>query len=101
MNVEGEESGGIVSSAKRALKGSVELIHTRLELFGIELREEQYRLVQALLLAAGLVGVATMMATLLTLLVVVIFWDSGRLLALGSLIAVSYTHLTLPTICSV
>jgi uncharacterized membrane protein YqjE len=65
----------------------VGLIGTRLELLGIELREEALQLQQMLVLgivAAFFLGAALVLAGVL---VAAAFWDSHRLLALGSVAA--------------
>ncbi|RUR36064.1 phage holin family protein [Vreelandella populi] len=74
----------VFSAAKRLLKSLVANSETRLRLAVLELEEERARLLTLILLAGAsllllLLGVAT-----LTALVVVIFWDSYRLLAIGA-----------------
>lgn len=77
-----QSEGGLLSPVTRLLKTLVNLVENRLELFLVEVQEERVRLVEALLLAvAG--GVAALMTLILiTLTVVVIFWDSHRVLVL-------------------
>jgi uncharacterized membrane protein YqjE len=81
-----DNQGGIISSLRRLMDGGLSLAQTRVELLGVELRQEQCRLVEAVLLAATLVAVGLLACTLLTLLVVIVFWDSARLPVLGVLI---------------
>ena len=74
----------VFSAAKRLLRSLVANSETRLRLAVLELEEERARLLTLILLAGAsllflLLGVAT-----LTALVVVIFWDSYRLLAIGA-----------------
>lgn len=73
----------VFSAAKRLLKSLIANGETRLRLAVLELEEERARLLTLLLLAGAsllllLLGVAT-----LTALVVVLFWDTYRLTAIG------------------
>lgn len=73
----------VFSAAKRLLKSLVANGETRLRLAVLELEEERARLLTLLLLAGAsllllLLGVAT-----LTALVIVLFWDTYRLTAIG------------------
>ncbi len=83
----------VFEAAKRLLKTLLSGGETRLRLAVLELEEERDRLLSLLLLAGAslvllLLGIAT-----LTALVVVIFWDSYRLIAIagsaGVLLALS------------
>lgn len=74
-------------SAREAGAAIVGLVGTRLELMGVELREEAIFLQRSLVLAivaAFLLGGALVLAGAL---VAVAFWDSHRLLALGGVSA--------------
>lgn len=79
---------GLFASSKGLLLTGVNLVHNRLQLFGVELAEERGRLVSmvayggaaVLCLAAGLVFLA--------MFITVLLWDSNRLLALGVFSAV-------------
>lgn len=73
---------GLLAPVTRLLKTLVNLLENRLELFLVELQEERVRLVDVLLLAAmgGLAALMTLI--LITLTVVVIFWDNHRVLVL-------------------
>ncbi|MBI3432925.1 MAG: phage holin family protein [Hydrogenophilales bacterium] len=80
--------GGLFDSLKGLAASLVALIHTRLDLLSTDLEEELARLVSVLLLlfiALFCLGVGVL---LLALLIVVAFWESHRLLALGGLTAV-------------
>ncbi|ATH78350.1 MULTISPECIES: phage holin family protein [Halomonadaceae] len=73
----------VFSAAKRLLRSLLANGETRLRLAVLELEEERARLLVLLLLAGAsllllLLGVAT-----LTALVVVLFWDTYRLTAIG------------------
>lgn len=79
------EKRGILESLKAFTATLLAIAHTRGELLSTELQELQQRLLlqlAALLLALFLLGVGLIMAVLL---IVVVFWDSHRVLALGLL----------------
>lgn len=81
--------GGLWSSFARVFQTLRETVENRLELFLTELKEEHIRLFDALLLFSVAVACALMALGMLTLTVVVIFWDTHRLLALA-LVSVAY-----------
>ncbi len=79
------EKRGILESLKAFTATLLAIAHTRGELLSTELQELQQRLflqLAALLLALFLLGVGLIMAVLL---IVVVFWDSYRVLTLGLL----------------
>jgi len=79
------ESGGLMESLKRLAGTSLAIFQTRLELLSNEVEEERLRMEQMLLygsIALFFFGLAIM---LVTAFIVVLFWDSQRLLVLGSL----------------
>jgi uncharacterized membrane protein YqjE len=78
------EPGGLLTTAKRMLRSVCDLAQTRLELFLTELKEERFRLFDALLLMAIGVVCALMALVLLTFTLVLIFWDH-RVIVLGVL----------------
>lgn len=62
------------------------LLHTRIEIIATEYEEERIRIRQSLLLAI-IAGFSLAVAALLTVMfLVVLFWDSHRLLAIGVLL---------------
>ena len=72
-----------MESLKRLASTLLAIIQTRLELLSSEMEEERLRIGQLLLygsVALFFFGLAIM---LLTVLIVVVFWDSNRLLVLG------------------
>ncbi|OGA95390.1 MAG: hypothetical protein A3G27_12820 [Betaproteobacteria bacterium RIFCSPLOWO2_12_FULL_66_14] len=82
---EGPAPSGLLGSAARMLATLLGLLHTRLELLVVELEQEEERLKEAVLLGVAAVFCLSFGLLLLTLFVVVAFWDDNRLLALGSL----------------
>jgi uncharacterized membrane protein YqjE len=79
---------GLFASLRRLLTTLVELVHSRLDLVGIELQLEVRRATGLLLWAfAGVVcGIAALV--LLAVTVLIAFWDTHRLLAAGCMTAI-------------
>ncbi len=66
------------------LAGLVEIGHTRLQLAGTELEEERLRVAQLLLFATAALFFLGLGLVLFALLLVLLFWDSHRVLVLGA-----------------
>jgi len=84
------QSTGLLDSLKRLAGTLLAIIQTRLELLANEFEEERLRVRQMLFygsVAFFMFGMATM---LLTVLIVVVFWDSYRLQVLGGLTALFF-----------
>lgn len=78
--------GGLLDSIKTLASTLLAIGQTRLELLSNELEEERVWLASMLVWTLVALFCATLAVILATLLVVVIFWDSYRLLALGIMI---------------
>ena len=65
----------------------VALLHTRIELAAVELQEEGERRKEMVVLAAVAAVFLAMGAVLFAMFVVIVFWDSHRLLAAGGMTA--------------
>ena len=76
------ESGVLMGSAKRLLDMLLGVVATRLELLANELQEERLRLTQMLFFALGALFFLGMTVLVLTVFVVVLFWDEHRLVVL-------------------
>lgn len=76
---------GVWASLKRILDTLLATAQSRIELFAVELQEEKCRLMEALLCAVAVAAFGIMTLTLVTFLLVVLFWENGRLIALGGL----------------
>lgn len=76
-------AGGVLSSAKRLVATFVAIVQTRLELVANEIHAEGARLAQMLLLGAAALFFLACGILLLTFLVIAMFWDTNRLLAIG------------------
>jgi uncharacterized membrane protein YqjE len=85
-----EASSGLMASAKRLLSTLTAIASTRLELLANELQEERLRLTRMLffaLFALFLFGIGIL---LLTVFILVLFWDDHRLVVLGGLSALFF-----------
>lgn len=76
---------GLMGSVKRLTSTLVAILSTRLELLANELQEERLRLTQMLLFTLFALFCFGMGLLLLTVFIVVLFWDDHRLLVLGIL----------------
>ncbi len=85
-----ETSPGLMGSVKRLLSTLTSIVSTRLELLANELQEERLRLTQMLLFASAALFCFGIGILLLTMFVVVLFWDDHRLAALGVLSALFF-----------
>ena len=80
-----EQSAGLMESLKRLLCTLTSIVSTRLELLANELQEERLRLTQMLLFALFALFCFGMGLLLLTIFIVVLFWDDHRLAVVGGL----------------
>ncbi|MCC7487374.1 MAG: phage holin family protein [Burkholderiales bacterium] len=78
---------GLLAALRRLAATAVELARTRLELLAAELDEERSRVVRLLLLALGACFFAALGIVTLTFFIIMLAWDSNRLLAAGLLAA--------------
>jgi uncharacterized membrane protein YqjE len=91
---------GIIDSLKRMLATLVELLHTRVELFTTELQEEMHRVAMLLLWAVIAVFFGGLFVLMLSLTIVIAFWDSYRLLA-ASLMTLVFFGIVLTAVLTV
>jgi uncharacterized membrane protein YqjE len=66
-------------SIRRLLDTITAFLSTKLELVGIELQEEKRKIVRLLMLAVATFLFGALSVTLLTLVIIAIFWDSYRI----------------------
>lgn len=84
MSETGQEPG-LLASLRRVLDTTLQMVQVRLELLSNEIEQEKLRLFDGLLWA-GLALVLLALGTLLVVaFIIVLFWDSYRLQALGIL----------------
>lgn len=82
-----EAGAGLFGSIRQLLSTVTSIASTRLELLANELQEERLRITQMLLFALFALFCFGVGILLLTVLIVVLFWDDHRLAALGALSA--------------
>ncbi len=80
-------AGGLLGSLKNLVATLVAVAQTRLQLLANEIQEESLRLWRLWLLSIIAVFFFAGSVLLFTLLVIVAFWDSNRLLAIGGFAA--------------
>jgi uncharacterized membrane protein YqjE len=78
---------GLFASLRRLITTLVELVHSRLDLVGIELQLEVQRATSLLLWAFAGIVCGTVALVLLAVTVLIAFWDTHRLLAAGCITA--------------
>jgi len=93
-----EASSGLMDSAKQLLSTLTSIASTRLELLANELQEERLHLTQMLLFALFALFCFGLGVLLLTMFIVVVFWDDHRLAALGILSILFFAAGTLTAI---
>lgn len=79
------QSSGLLESLKRLTGTLLAIVQTRLELLSNEIEEERLRVRQMLFYGSVALFLFAMAVMLLTIFVVVLFWDSYRLQVLGGL----------------
>jgi uncharacterized membrane protein YqjE len=78
-------SGGLFESLRNLSVTLVGIVHTRLELMSTDIAEEREQLTSFLVLVLVALGCLGVGIVLLAILIVVAFWDTHRLVALGGL----------------
>lgn len=78
---------GLLAALRRLALTTVGLLHTRLELIATELEEERNRILRLLLLIAAAGFFLAFGVILLTFFLIVLAWDTHRVLAVGLLTA--------------
>lgn len=84
------ESTGLMESLKRMAGTLLVILQTRIELLSNEIEEERLRVGQVLLYGSVALLFFGWAIMLLTMFVLVLFWDSHRLLVLGSFAALFF-----------
>lgn len=84
---EGHAGHGLFASLRRLLTTLIELVHSRLDLVGIELQLEVQRATSLLLWAFAAIVCSIVALVLLAVTVLIAFWDTHRLLAAGCVTA--------------
>jgi uncharacterized membrane protein YqjE len=81
-------SGGLLNSLTVLVGSLVSIVHTRLELLSTDLEEDREHLLALVIMSLAALFSLMVGAVLVAILLVVIFWDSHRLLVLSSLAGV-------------
>lgn len=79
------EHAGLLASVRKMGAALVALLHTRVELFAREFEVERTRLLRVALFGLVALFFFALGALTLTLFVIVLFWDTHRVLAAGAL----------------
>jgi uncharacterized membrane protein YqjE len=88
MTEETGRSEGLLESLRNLARTSLAIVQTRIEIFASEIDEERTRLARIALLAAAAAFCLGLAVILLVFFLVVLFWDTDRLLAIGVLAGV-------------
>ena len=78
-------SAGILSSIRALADSLLGIVHDRLELVSLELREEKLRLIQIFIWISAAIFTGMMAVTFASITIVYLLWESARLAALGGL----------------
>ena len=76
---------GFIASLRRVGSTLAALLHSRVELLAHELERERVRVTRLLLFGVAAVFFLTLGAFTATIFIIVLFWDSQRLVAIGFL----------------
>src|SRR6266849_5348898 len=88
MTEEAGRAEGLLDSLRNLAKTFVALLQTRLEIFASEIDEGRARLAKIAVLAAVAAFCLGLAVVLLVFFLVMLFWDTNRLLAIGVLTGV-------------
>ena len=88
MTEEAGRSEGLLDSLRNLARTFLAIVQTRIEIFASEIDEERVRLARIAVLAAVAALCIALAVVLLVFFLVVLFWDTNRLLAIGVLAGV-------------
>jgi uncharacterized membrane protein YqjE len=88
MTEEAGRSEGLLDSLRNLARTFLAIVQTRIEIFASEIDEERTRLARIAVLAAVAALCIALAVILLVFFLVVLFWDTDRLLAIGVLAGV-------------
>jgi uncharacterized membrane protein YqjE len=77
----GSRAFGLLDSLRRAAGTGVDLVHTRVELFGVELEQELMRAIRLMIHGISTLLLAVFAIVFIGFAVIVVFWDTHRELA--------------------
>lgn len=85
METSTPQAEGFLGSLRALGDGLLASVQDRLKLFGVELQEEKFRLIQIFIWISSAVFTVMMAITFASLTIVYLFWESARLTVLGGL----------------
>ena len=88
MTEEAGRSESLLDSLRNLARTFIAIVQTRVEIFASEVDEERTRLARIAVLAAVAALCIALAVVLLVFFLVVLFWDTNRLLAIGVLAGV-------------
>jgi len=88
MTEEAGRSEGLLDSLRNLARTFLAIVQTRIEIFASEIDEERTRLARIAVLAAVAALCIALAVILLVFFLVVLFWDTNRLVAIGVLAGV-------------
>jgi uncharacterized membrane protein YqjE len=87
MDPDPPASAGFVSALRAFADGLFANLEDRLELLGVELQEEKFRLIRIFIWISAAIFTGVMAIVFASLTLVYLFWESARLAVLGGLAA--------------
>jgi len=87
MDPDPPASAGFVSALRAFADGLFANLEDRLELLGVELQEEKFRLIRIFVWISAVIFSGAMATVFASLTIVYLFWESARLAVLGGLAA--------------
>lgn len=85
MDTRAPGSSGLLGSLRTFLEGLIGSAHDRLELLAVELHEEKHRLIQIFIWISAIVFLALLAMVFVSLVLVVLFWETARVAVVCSL----------------
>jgi len=85
METRAPGASGLVGSLRALLDGLIGSAHDRLDLLAVELHEEKHRLIQIFIWISSIVFLAMLAMVFVSMAIVVLFWDTARVLVVCSL----------------
>jgi len=79
------QSSGLLATARSFVQNLLGSVQNRLELFGTELQEEKFRLIQVIIWIAAAAFAGVMALAFASITLVYLFWESARLAVLSGL----------------
>lgn len=87
MNPDPPAPAGFVSALRALADGLFANLEDRLELLGLEVQEEKFRLIRIFVWISAVIFAGAMAVVFASLTIVYLFWESARLAVLGGLAA--------------